>query len=133
MSEDGPRGSCLCGRVRYRVRTVERRISHCHCSMCRKQHGAVAGTYAGAAWDDFEWTAGEEQVARYESSPGIERTFCRHCGSSLQFVDRSDARRFALAIGTLDDDPGPLEAVHIYVASRAPWHEIRDDLPQHDD
>jgi hypothetical protein len=32
--------------------------------------------------------------------------------------------------GSLDDDPKIRTSSHIFVASRAPWHEITDDLPQ---
>ncbi len=39
-------GSCLCKRVRFEIRGALGRSSHCHCSMCRKAHGAAFGTYA---------------------------------------------------------------------------------------
>ncbi len=32
--------------------------------------------------------------------------------------------------GCLDDDPGIRPQVHIFAASKAPWHEITGDLPQ---
>jgi len=38
-----------------------------------------------------------------------------------------------IALGTLDDDPGIRPERHIYVGSKAPWFEITDDLPQHDE
>jgi hypothetical protein len=37
-----------------------------------------------------------------------------------------------LALGTLDDDPGVRPQCHVFVGSKAPWHEITDDLPQFD-
>jgi hypothetical protein len=126
-------GSCLCGGVRYRIEAeIRPAISHCHCAMCRKQHGAVMGSYVGVPWQGFEWTEGSELVTAYQSSPGIERTFCRTCGSTLQWIDRSDEERFGLAAGTLDSDPGELSGVHIFVASKAPWFEITDPLPQYE-
>ena len=39
------RGSCLCGTVRYEIRGPVGRVSHCHCAMCRKAHGAAFATY----------------------------------------------------------------------------------------
>lgn len=33
-------------------------------------------------------------------------------------------------IGTIDEDAGLKPDVHIHVASKAPWYEIRDELPQ---
>ncbi len=35
-----------------------------------------------------------------------------------------------IALGILDDDPGIRVPHHIFVASKAPWFEITDDLPQ---
>jgi hypothetical protein len=34
-------------------------------------------------------------------------------------------------MGTLVDDPGITPSMHIFVASKAPWYEITDNLPQH--
>lgn len=33
-------------------------------------------------------------------------------------------------MGSLDDDPVMHPLSHIFVASKAPWFEITDDLPQ---
>jgi hypothetical protein len=126
------RGSCLCGRVRYEVRGPLGRISHCHCTMCRKAHGAAFGTYARVKRSDFAWLSGADAIVAYRSSPEVTRTFCGTCGSTLQFIHASRPEGFALAVGTLDDDPGTRPALHIFTASKAPWYEIADDLPQHE-
>ncbi|HCA63195.1 MAG TPA: GFA family protein, partial [Pseudomonas sp.] len=39
-------GSCLCGVVRYRIDAPIDALTHCHCKMCRKAHGAAFATYA---------------------------------------------------------------------------------------
>jgi len=36
-------------------------------------------------------------------------------------------------LGTLDDDPGVKPEFHVFVGSKAPWHDITDDLPQWDE
>jgi hypothetical protein len=33
--------------------------------------------------------------------------------------------------GPLDEDPGVRPAAHTFVAHKAPWYEITDDLPQY--
>ena len=38
-----------------------------------------------------------------------------------------------IPMGSLDDDPGIRPERHIFAASRAPWFEIADRLPQHDE
>ena len=66
---------------------------------------------------------------RYESSPGFHRPFCPRCGSVVP--DGSDAEgRVGMPAGCFDEDPGSRTVAHIFVASKAPWFEIEDDLPQ---
>ncbi|MDH3582133.1 MAG: GFA family protein [Hyphomicrobiales bacterium] len=105
-------------------------MSHCHCSMCRKAHGAPFATYVNTQRDDFSWLSGEDTIAGYESSPGIIRSFCSSCGSVVP--EASSNGRIAIPAGGLDGDPGVRPSAHIFVSSRAPWHEISDDLPQFD-
>jgi len=125
------RGSCLCGEVKFEIHGKLGRSSHCHCSMCRKAHGAAFGTYALVRVEDFKLLAGAELIARYRSSPGVERTFCSRCGSTLQFISEKLPGIVDVALGVLDDDPGIRVPHHIYVASKAPWLEITDGLPQY--
>jgi hypothetical protein len=125
------RGSCLCRAIRYEIEGPIGEAGHCHCSMCRKAHGAAFGTYARVAWRDFKLLEGADQITRYASSPGIERSFCRRCGSTLQYLTASTPDTFALALGTLDDDPGVRPTSHIFVNHKAPWFEITDRLRQY--
>jgi hypothetical protein len=125
------RGSCLCGSVRYEIRGPVGRVSHCHCSMCRKAHGAAFATYGRVERSDFALVSGADDIASYRSSPGVIRTFCKRCGSNLQFISDKRPSIFSLALGTLDDDPSVQAALHISVASKAPWFQITDELPQH--
>jgi hypothetical protein len=125
------RGSCLCGSVRYEVRGSLGRVSHCHCSMCRKAHGAAFATYGRVESGDFVLVSGADDIASYQSSPEVARTFCKRCGSTLQFISTKRPGSFSVALGTLDDDPGVQASLHIFVGSKAPWFDITDDLPQH--
>lgn len=119
-------GSCLCGGIRYEIQGEGRLLGHCHCSMCRKEHGAAYGTYLRVRRDDFKLAAGKDLVRSYRSSPGVARTFCGRCGSTLQFVP-DDGPHFGVAAGTLDDDPGVRPSYRIWLGSRAPWDEVPDD------
>ena len=125
------RGSCLCGAVSFEISGGLDQASNCHCSMCRKAHGAAFGSYVGVQKSALRWLSGERDIARYASSPDVSRTFCSICGSTLQYLHRSQPERFALALGVLDDDPGVRPALHMFVADKAPWYEITDKLPQH--
>lgn len=124
------KGRCLCGGVRFEISGPIGRASHCHCSMCRKAHGAAFATYAAVQTTDFRWTSGKELVAGFRSSPHIVRTFCVRCGSNLQWLNERAPERTEVALGVLDDDPRVKPTVHIFVADKAPWFEITDALPQ---
>ena len=125
------RGSCLCKGIQYEISGPLKFVRNCHCSMCRKVTGAAFRTRAAVRNSDFRWTKGEELVGRYESSPGEFKAFCKVCGSTLgTFFPNAPHQTMGLALGTLDDNPGVRPGCHVYVASKAPWYEITDDLPQ---
>ena len=124
------RGSCLCGAVRFEIRGPLGVMSHCHCSMCRKAHGAAFGTYSRVKRSDFALISGADSIRTYRSSSSVMRTFCGTCGATLQWIIDDRPEEIDIAIGTLDDDPGIRPSLHIFTASKAPWFEIRDGLPQ---
>lgn len=124
-------GGCLCGRVRYEITGRLLSANHCHCSMCRRQHGAAFATYADFNPGDFKWTSGEELVKVFETATGAGWGFCSECGSSLAGTVKGKVT--SITLGTVEGDPGIKPASHIFVGSKAQWYEIRDDLPQFDE
>jgi hypothetical protein len=123
-------GSCLCGTVCYEITGALQLIGHCHCSICRKSHGAAFATWGIVDPDQFRWTAGESSVQGYESSPGNQRCFCKRCGSPL--VSTHGGAVGEVVVGSMDGDPGARPTEHIFVGSKACWHEITDALPQYE-
>jgi hypothetical protein len=121
-------GSCLCGGVRFEVAKVPL-IVLCHCSICRKACGSAFEAGAAVPVGDFRLTAGSDLVQHFESSPGVERSFCRVCGSRVPSKAR-DGRVYFVPAGSLDGDPGVKPALHMFVGSKAPWWEIADALPR---
>src|SRR5512144_1940571 len=77
------RGSCLCGEVRFTVAMPTLFCGHCHCSMCRRNHGAAYVTWVAVARSQVTIDSGSDQLTRYESSEHGSRSFCSRCGSSL--------------------------------------------------
>ena len=74
---------------------------------------------------------GEAQLGKYQSSTEVTRTFCKVCGSTMQYVAKQTFQdAFGLALGTVDGDPGCKPIRHVMVDSKAPWFEITDPLPQ---
>lgn len=127
------KGSCLCGGIGYRISGPLSGALNCHCSRCRKAHGAAFRSRASVQAADFAFVKGEDLLTFYESSPGTHRGFCRICGSPILSRFDADASQFGLPLGPLDDDPGVRPAMNVHVASKAPWFEISDDLPSFPD
>jgi len=42
-------------------------------------------------------------------------------------------RKIRVPYGSLTDEPTLKPTAHMFVGSKASWHEILDDLPQHDE
>jgi hypothetical protein len=125
------RGGCLCAGVKYEVTAEIEAISHCHCSMCRKAHGAAFGTYASVRLKDHAFTEGASLIRQYESSSDVTRSFCSVCGSPLAWYSAGEfADWIAFPLATLDTLCTPRTQKHIHTASKAPWHIICDDWPQ---
>ncbi len=124
-------GSCLCGSVRYRAERAAGSMAHCHCEMCRKAHGSAFSTILPVERSGFRWTAGEELLTGFESSPGKRRWFCSSCGSQVISTRDADERALLLRAGCIDEAPASTKPVaHGWVGSMARWHRITDDLPQ---
>jgi hypothetical protein len=124
-------GGCLCGAVRYEIDGPLRHITHCHCGMCRKVHGAAFATFALLARRRLRLVQGEDALRSYRSSERVTRQFCGTCGSPLFFVPDESPDAIAVTLGTLDGDPGGRPVAHIHTADRAAWYDIIDGLPQH--
>jgi len=121
-------GSCFCGAVRFEIELPTLFCGHCHCSMCRRPHGAAFVTWTAVPPERFRITAGEDDLVRFQSSAQGTRSFCRTCGSQMFCQTEPEVIDVALAAlhGPIDRVPG----AHWYYDSRAPWTVVSDDLPK---
>lgn len=125
-------GHCQCGAVRFRVTAPAVKFYHCHCSMCRRCHGTVFGTYAVVPREHIVIEQGTENLTVFSSSPGTRREFCRTCGCQL-FAEEDHRPELRLYTpGTCDGWPGHAPEIerHIFVGSKVEWYRITDGLPQ---
>lgn len=115
-------GSCLCSAIRYQVIGDFESTSHCHCTMCQKQHGAACGSYGTLDNSQVQWLSGLDTISYYQSSPGVLRGFCSHCGSSLTWVSESQSPgKIAIALGTLDTPYENSVTRNIFTETRVKW------------
>jgi hypothetical protein len=112
-------GGCLCGAVRYRITGEPLARSLCHCPSCRLAAGASPVAWAVVPGAEFSVAMGEPK--RYESSPGVERTFCAMCGSALTYRELDNTKTIDVAAATLDDQSWFTPDREIWVRYRPHW------------
>ncbi len=123
-------GSCLCGKVSFSVAQFEPLVGHCHCTMCRKFHGAAFSTFVEIKLEHLTWLNGESELSAYQADNGTVRKFCQHCGSSLLFISsfNQQAKTVEIALACFDDLETVMPDAHIYLESKVDWYQPHDDL-----
>jgi hypothetical protein len=125
-------GRCECQRVRFQVDGEINDYSHCHCSQCRRLHGAAFASYAGVERTALKYLSGESQISSYASSDSHQRLFCKNCGSNILVSLTEEPDALYLAMGVIDGSPKLPPAYHIYMGSKAPWYEFDNRGEQYD-
>ena len=123
-------GGCLCGAVRFKVMPPTKWCAHCHCSLCRRAHGAAFVTWFGVDRAGFKLVTGSEDLSWYESTPEARRGFCSRCGSTLFFESEGWADEVHIALAHMD---GPIDRspkVHVFYDTHVNWIEVGDELQQ---
>jgi len=121
------KGSCLCSAISFEVDGFGAKAANCHCTMCRKFHGAAYGTLVPVT--GLKWLTGTDRLKDYVSDNGTIRSFCSDCGSSIGFRSKgSSMENIELAIATFDDEiPIQIDA-QIYISYKANWTQLQDDV-----
>lgn len=125
-------GKCECGKVTYEVDAEITDFSHCHCSQCRRLHGAAFASFGCVSREKFHYLSGESALRIYASSDTSDRVSCSVCGSQILVDFKPEPDVLYVTMGTVDGSPKCPLAYHQFVGSKAPWYEINDDLAQHD-
>ncbi|MGQ0511718.1 MAG: GFA family protein [Betaproteobacteria bacterium] len=124
-------GRCLCETVRFTLPDAFTYALNCHCSICRRATGAAFKPFGGIEREKLSIVAGGDRLLKYGGEVDHD-VRCAVCGSFLYSVVL-EGRYVHVGLGTLAQAPSLLPTAHIYVGSKAPWHEITDGLPQHDE
>ena len=134
MSGKRVSGSCFCGAVAFEIELPTLFCGHCHCSMCRRPHGASFVTWTAVPTERFQITQGEDELKTYESSHHGRRQFCGTCGSQIFCWHLTkDGGPPKIIDVTMASFHGPIDRLpegHAYYDSRADWSVINDDLPK---
>ena len=130
MDERTIPGACFCRAVRFEIEPPALFCAHCHCSMCRRNHGAGYVTWIGVPYARFRLVAGEEQLVRRRSSDHGTRSFCGVCGSSLFCESTMHPDYLDIVLANIEGDLGITPQAHFYFDDRADWVRLGDDLPR---
>lgn len=121
---------CLCGGVQIEISGRLGPVVYCHCSRCRKASGTAFGANADVRRKYWHLASGDDLIREFESSPGVWRAFCGHCGSPVYSRRSAAPDVLRVRLGLLDGDPERRTLAHFWVGSKASWYEICDALPQ---
>jgi hypothetical protein len=123
-------GSCFCGDIRFSISLPTLFCGHCHCSMCRRSHGAGFVTWFAVPRKQFSLERGQAELVRYHSSDHGSRSFCGRCGSSLFCESSRHPDQIDIVLANMHAPIDRLPQVHIYFDDRAAWVVAGDDLPR---
>jgi hypothetical protein len=103
------KGGCLCGAIRYTLKTAPNKVVVCHCTHCQKSSGSAFSVNVIVAEADMAFEG--EPLASYDHTADsgniLNRKFCRVCGSSLGSINtKGRPGMFVLKAGSLDDHSG---------------------------
>lgn len=115
-------GGCLCGAVRYELKSEPLMTAVCHCTHCQRQSGGVFSTNVGVPEAAYVQT-GETKVFtdKGDSGKAVWRHFCPNCGSPIISKVEAMPGLVLVKAGTLDDMSGLTPGVEVYTDHAAEW------------
>ena len=123
-------GACLCREVQFEVRLPTLFCGHCHCSMCRRNHGAAYVTWFRLPKDQLRIVEGGSRLAVYQSSQHATRSFCSVCGSSLFFEIDDSPDTIDVVLANMDGAIDMAPVAHIHYDDAVAWVSMDDTLPR---
>ena len=123
-------GECFCGAVKFEVTLPTLFCAHCHCSMCRRVHGAGYVTWFAVPYSQFRMTAGQDHLKIYHSSDHGWRSFCDVCSSSLFCESTNHPQHIDIVLANLKGEIDRAPQAHYYFSNRVDWVPLDHELPR---
>ena len=123
-------GGCLCGNIRYTLKTDPALTVVCHCTHCQKASGSAFSTNLVVQRADIEFSGGDMSVFDDKADSGniLKRSFCPKCGSSIMSESRGRPGSAVLKAGTLDDPSAVRPTMQIWTRSAQPWVKFAAEM-----
>jgi hypothetical protein len=116
-------GGCLCGAIRYSVKSAPVRVTFCHCRFCQRATGSAYLVEPIFEKRAFELVAGEPKIYSHRSAGSgkiVDIHFCAACGTKLFLTFERFPGYAGLYGGTFDDpnwfDYSASNAKHIFLS-----------------
>jgi hypothetical protein len=107
-------GGCLCGTVRYELKSAPFDCGWCHCRTCQLSSGTPAQAFASVKRGDWIATAGADSIRAVQSSSFGQRYFCGKCGTPLYVTVDHQLETLDFSVVTLDDPDAVPPEYHIF-------------------
>ena len=121
------RGSCLCGELGFEAGLPSKWVAHCHCTMCRRAHGAAFVTWVGLEAARCRIEDPHGFLHWYPSSAQAERGSCRNCGSILFFRSARWPDELHVTLANFDGPVDRAPQAHVFWDSHVDWVRLDPD------
>lgn len=122
-------GGCLCGTVRYTLKSLPKGAGFCHCRTCQRATGSGYFPFMYVTENDLEIT-GKTTPFLSTGSRGkqIQREFCETCGSLLFGKFEFFPGFRTISASSLDNPSEFTPQVSIWIQDKQPWDSLNKDL-----
>jgi len=129
---DTAHAACLCRDLQLTLHLPSKWVAHCHCSMCRRAHGAGYVTWVGMRAERCDIDDPQQRLTWFTSSPGAERGFCSRCGSTLLFRAERWPGELHVTLANVDGPVDRAPQCHAFWDTHVDWASIdpADGLPR---
>ena len=121
-------GHCFCGRIQALMHGEPFWICYDHDDDCRRAIGSPLTIWVGYRPEQFVLKSG--YLKTFSKTPGIVRTFCGDCGTSIGYEDQGLPDELYICIGFMDAPERFPPQAHGFWQMRLPFIVMPDSLPR---
>ena len=123
-------GKCHCGAIAWHAELPPTIVLNCHCNMCRQLSGADYSSWLVFPASQFTLAMGEANISEYQATENFSKSFCATCGSTISCVNNEKfSEHIYVARGNIEDDFDLPTQLQVYIADKAAWAELNENIP----